>query len=97
MRPPQEQPSQNPRRHDPTLVALGRFIVLFGLSVFIAAMAPAAHFASVLSTFLFVAAAITALYAMRQSEKLSPEHLTQWDVSAALMALSLLARFFEKT
>jgi hypothetical protein len=69
---------------------------LFGLSVLIAAKAPSAHFATVLSTFLFVAAAITALYATRQSEKIASEHLIQWDVSAALMALSLLTRFFEK-
>jgi heme/copper-type cytochrome/quinol oxidase subunit 3 len=59
-------------------------------------MAPSAHFATVLITFLFVAAAITALYAIRQSEKLAPEHFIQWDVAAALMALSFLARFFEK-
>jgi hypothetical protein len=71
-------------------------MVLLGLSVLFAAMATSAHFATVLSTFLFVAAAITALYAIRQCERLAPEHFIQWDVSAALMALSFLARFFEK-
>ncbi len=49
-----------------------------------------------LSTFLFIAAVIAAATAIRQSEKLALEHLTDWDVSAALMALSLLARIFAK-
>ncbi len=64
------------------------------ISLLIAAMTP--RFASALSTFLFIAAVITAAMAIRQSEKLVLEHLTGWDVSAALMALSLLARIFAK-
>ncbi len=90
MRPPQEQPNQNPPNQDPTLIALRRFVLLLSISLLIAAMAP--HFASALSTFLFIATVITACMAIRQSEKLVLEHLTGWDVSAALMALSLLAR-----
>ncbi len=94
MRPPQEQPNQNPPSQDPTLIALRRFVLLLSISLLIAAMAP--HFASALSTFLFIAAVIAAAMAIRQSEKLALEHLTDWDVSAALMALSLLARIFAK-
>jgi hypothetical protein len=91
---PQGEPRHNEDGHDHNLAALCRFIVLFGFSLIIAATGPSEGYAVVLHTFLFTAAAIMGLTARFQSQKLAPEHLTDWDVAAALMALSILARFF---
>ena len=96
MPPPEEQPNQDPGNHDSTLIALGHFVILFAIALLFAVLAPSERFASVLSSLLFFTAAVAAFNAMRLGERLDPDQLTNWDVSAALMALSLLARIFAK-
>jgi len=92
MRPPKERPDQNPHRRDPNFGAIGRILFVLGFSVLIAAIGPSGHFAEVLSTFLLFCAAITVVGVILKGDKLVAEHLTDWDVSAALIGFGLLAR-----
>jgi len=93
MGPSKERPNQNSRRRDPTRRAMGRFFFVLGFSVLIAGIGPLGHFAEVLSTFLLFCAAISLLGALLEREKLVAGYLTNWDVSAALIGIGLLARF----
>ena len=96
MRLSKDRPNQIPHDLDITSGARGRFLFVVCFSVLIAAIGPSAQFAEVLSTFLLFGAGITILGAMYRSEKLVSEHLTEWDVSLALIAFGLLAHFFAR-
>ena len=91
-----ERPNQDPHNRDVTLGARGRFFLVFGFSVFIAAIGPSAHFAEVLSTFLLFGAVIMVIGAKLKGDKLVSKNLTEWDVSAALVVFGLLARLLVK-
>ena len=94
MRLSNDRPNQVPRDLDITYGARGRFLFVVCFSVLIAAIGPSARFAEVLSTFLLFGAGITVLGAMYKCDKLVSKHLTDWDVSLALIAFGLLAHFF---
>ena len=75
-------------------LALRRFAWVFGAGLLISLAFPQVLFAATISSFLGFAAGVIATIALFSHEQLWAEHLTMWDVAAALSAASLFAGFF---
>ena len=74
--------------------ALSRFAWIFGSGLALALTFPQVLFAATMSSFLGIGAGIMATIALYLRDDLWSDHITRWDVAAALYAASLFASFF---
>ena len=88
------EPQEEQERQARNTTALVRFALLFGVALVIASSAPPAFFAATFSSFLFVFSVGSAIAAGLARDALFAPTLTRWDQAAALMAISILAKFF---
>lgn len=88
------EPQEEQERQARNTNALVRFALLFGVALVIASSAPPAFFAATFSSFLFVFSLGSAIAAGLARDAIFASVLTRWDQAAALMAVSILAKFF---
>jgi len=85
-----------PKRHSDNetrnWIEICRFFTLLGIALFFASFPQAEEFFAALCLFLLVSAVICCMAAIIGKERLSPHHLTRWDVAATLLGLSLFSK-----
>ena len=83
-----------PASPQPSFDVLWNAVLLFGLSLVFASLAPSELFAASLSSLLVFATVSCALAALVRSEAVLDDRPTHWDVGAVFMAMSIVLSWF---